>query len=378
MDILSRHLPQLGGLIHAKSIRPFVTFVSAAACVALAGCSDTPSETPKAVPVHVVTVESSQAHFVVALSGTIVPRIESQLAFRVPGRIVERGADMGMVVAKGDVLARLDDAPFKLAVQEASAELAQAQATHARTKRDVERNRALAQSGAIAGADFDALETLYANTQAQVRAAQSRLDRASNDLAYTSLTAPAEGTVALVQAEPGQVVAAGTPVLRLARVGENEIQVDVPESRIGGIAKGALVKAHLLSLPSTELAGTVREVATVADPATRTYRVRITLPQLPADARLGMTATVRFDDARNHLQVRLPISALYRKGERPAVWVLPDGARQLVLRPVSLAVMGTDTVTVTEGIAPGERVVVAGVHRLDANMAVRAWDGRLP
>ncbi|HEI8721463.1 TPA: efflux RND transporter periplasmic adaptor subunit [Serratia marcescens] len=378
MYILSKHLPPPEGFIHTKSIRPFVIAMAVIACAALTGCGDVPSATPKAVPVHVVTVELSQAHFAIALSGTIVPRIESQLAFRVPGRVVERQADTGMLVPKGAVLARLDDTPFKLAVQEASAELAQAQATQARAKRDVERNRALAQSGAIAGADFDVLETLYTNAQSQVRAAQSRLERARNDLAYTSLTASAEGTVALVQAEVGQVVAAGTPVLRLARVGENEIQVDVPESRIGGIAKGDSVKAHLISLPGSELSGTVREVATVADPATRTYRVRITLPELPADARLGMTASVRFDAARDNSQVQLPITALYQQGEQPAVWVLPDGAQQLVLRPVSLAAMGTDTVTVIQGIEPGERVVIAGVHRLDANMTVQAWDGRLP
>ncbi|WEE77610.1 efflux RND transporter periplasmic adaptor subunit [Comamonas testosteroni] len=312
------------------------------------------------------------------LSGTVVPRVESQLAFRVPGRVVNRFADTGASVSKGDVLAQLDETPFQLAVEEASADLAQAQATLARVWRDVERNRGLARTGAIAGADLDALETLHANAKAQTRATQSRLDRARNDLTYATLKAPSNGSIADVQAETGQVVAAGTPVLRLAVSGQNEIQVNVPESQIGRVAKGTSVKAHLISLPGTELAGTVREVATVADPATRTYRVRVALPELPAAARLGMTATVRFDTAQQDRRVQLPITALYQQHKQPAVWVLPDGEQKLVLRPISVTAMGTDTITVADGIASGERVVVAGVHRLDAGLTVQAWDGRLP
>lgn len=366
------------GWAHVRGIKPFAAFTAAVLSAVLAACSDAPPAKSAAVPVHVVTVQPSQERFAVTLSGTIVSRIESQLAFRVPGRIVERLVDAGMTVAKGGVLARIDDTPFKLAVQEASADLAQTQATLARVRRDVERNRRLTQSGAIASADFDALETQYVNAQAQVRAAQSRLDRSRNDLSYTALTAPAAGTVALVQAEAGQVVAAGTPILRLARSGENEIQVDVPESRIGQITQAQQAVVRLLSLPAVELAGTVREVATVADPATRTYRVRIGLPELPAAARLGMTASVRFDAAQYGLHLQLPITALIQQGGQTGVWVLPDGAQQLVLRPVSLAAMDTDTITIADGVAPGERVVVAGVHRLDTNMTVQPWDGRLP
>lgn len=348
-----------------------------AVSVALAGCSDQPDGRALATPVYIVTVRSGADYTQVNLSGVVVPRVESPLAFRVPGRMVERLVDSGATVSKGDVLARLDDTPFKLAVQEAEADLAQTQATLARVRRDVERNRGLAQSGAIAGADFDALETLRANAQAQVRAAQSRLDRARNNLDYTALTAPAAGSVANVVAEAGQVVTLGTPVLSVAHGGELEVQVDVPESRISQIVKSQSAKVRLLSLPDVEFAGIVREVASVADATTRTYRVRVALPELPEAARLGMTASVRFEGtASTHLQ--LPITALFQQGEQSAVWVLPDDATQLELRPITLAAMGTDSITIANGIAPGERVVAAGVHRLDANMAVQAWDGRLP
>lgn len=348
-----------------------------AACIALMGCDRSTEVASGAVSVRVVTAQSGTEGAGIAFSGTLVPRVESQLAFRVPGRIVERLVDVGTTVAQGDALARLDDTPFKLAVQEAQADLAQAQATLARVRRDVDRNRALALSGAIAGADFDALETLHTQAQAQVRAAQSRLDRARNDLGYTTLTAPAAGSIADVMAEAGQVVAAGTPVLRLARGDEQEVQIYVPESRIGELAQAQTATVRLLSLPDVELVGTVREVASVADAATRTYRMRLALKEVPEAARLGMTASVRFEGTTDtHLQ--LPISALFQRGQQPAVWVLPGDATQLELRPITLAAMGTDTITVASGVEPGERVVAAGVHRLDANVAVQPWDGRLP
>lgn len=355
----------------------FFIFICAVLFAAI-GCDRQPENpSPVIVPVHVATVRSVAKGAQTSFSGVLVPRVESQLAFRVPGRIVERSADTGMRVGKGDVLARLDETPFKLAIQEARAALAQAQTTLAQIQRDVERHRSLARSGVIPGADFDALETRHANAQAQVRAMQSRLARVRNDLAYATLTAPAAGTIAQVQAEAGQVVTAGTPVLRLARAGEYEVQVDVPESQIGMIALARPAKVRLLSLPGTELAGTVREAASVADPATRTYRVRVALPGLPDSARLGMTASVHFDGAADG-HVQLPITALFQQGDQPAIWVLPNNAQHLVLRPISLAGMSTDTITIASGIAAGERVVIAGVHRLDAGMTVKAWDGRLP
>jgi len=155
-------------------------------------------------------------------------------------------------------------------------------------------------------------------------------------------------------------------------------EVNVPESRIGQMASGQEAKVHLLSLPDVEITARVREIASVADVQTRTYRVRLTLPELPAAARLGMTASVRFDAASNNAHLQLPLSALFQQGEQPAVWVLPDAANHLQLRPITLAAMGSDTITLTDGIAPGERVVIAGVHRLDSTMPVHAWDGRLP
>jgi len=343
----------------------------------LLGCGRSGNVAVPPKPVRVIVVgESAPDTF--SLSGTFVPRVESQLAFRVSGLIAERLVDLGDVVEAGQPLIRLDEEPLRLAVAELVAEEARALAALEQIERDVRRNRGLVESGAIADADFETLRSLLAQSQAQVRAAHSRLARARNDLTYATLTAPASGTIALVQADVGQVVAAGTPVLRLARGGEHEIEVNVPESRIGQMANGQAAKVRLLSLPERELTARVREIASVADTQTRTYRVRLALLELPAAARLGMTASVRFDTASSNQQLQLPLTALFQQGEQPAVWVLSDAADRLELRPVTLAAMGSDTITLTDGIAPGERVVIAGVHRLDPAMPVQAWDGGLP
>jgi len=372
MPMPAARRPVIWRPLHARKL-----LTCAAACALLVGCGEQSEITVAPTPVHVIVCcEGSAAPM--TLSGTLVPRVESQLAFRVAGRVVERLVDAGDSVSQGQPLARLDATPFQLAAQEAAADVAQAQATLARMQRDVGRNRPLAESGVIAGAAFDALQTQQAQLQEQLQAAQSRLARARNDLTYATLTAPASGTIALVQADVGQVVAAGTPVLRLARGGEHEIEVNVPESRIGQMASGQTAKVRLLSLPDVEITARVREIASVADTQTRTYRVRLALPELPAAARLGMTASVRFDAASSKQALQLPLTALFQQGEQPAVWILPNKADRLELRPVTLAAMGSDTITLSGGITLGERVVIAGVHRLDAAMPVQAWDGRLP
>ncbi|EKU38087.1 MULTISPECIES: efflux RND transporter periplasmic adaptor subunit [Acinetobacter] len=344
----------------------------------LTGCSNKSEETEKVIAVQLTTAHPASELANLSFSGNIVPRVESQLSFRVAGRIIKRLVDTGALITKNQVLAQLDDTPFRLSIQEASAELHQAQSTLARVQRDLQRNRSLVEIGAISRADLDNLENLYQNTRAQVNAAQSRLDRAKNDLSYTILRSPAAGTIAEVQAESGQVVSAGTPIFKLAQNGENEVQIDVPENQINQLKIGQQASIKLLSLSEHTFTGRVREIATVADPNSRTYRVRISITNLPDVAKLGMSATVHFLNSNVNQEIILPISALFQKGQQTAVWVLPPGAKNLQLRPVVLSKINTENITVAKGIQAGERIVTAGVHRLDSKISVKAWDGRLP
>ncbi|PWF22610.1 efflux RND transporter periplasmic adaptor subunit [Corticimicrobacter populi] len=365
--------------------RPFQRF-RALLCLSLwpllltaCGQDAAPSTTATRVRLQVVQPDTTQqAGF--NLPGTVVARVDSTLSFRVPGRLLARPVDVGAQVGQGTRLAQLDPEPLRLARDEAAAQVAQTQGVLERSRRDVARNRTLVEKGALARADFDALETGLNNAQAQHDAARSRLAQARNNLAYADLSAPQPGIITQVHAEVGQVVAAGTPIISMAYDGQRELEVDVPENDIAQIQPGSTVQARLLSAPDTVLQGRVREISPVADPASRTYRVRVALDAMPDSARLGMTASVQL----NHTSTapaqifRLPLAALYQQGEGPAVWVLPDGTNHLELRPVTLGSMGTDHIMVTAGLQSGERVVTAGVHRLDAGMPVQPWDHRLP
>lgn len=283
----------------------------------LAACGQEATSSAAPTRVRLQAVLPDTAHQgSLSLPGTVVARVDSTLSFRVPGRLLSRPVDVGTQVSQGTLLSQLDPEPLRLARDEAAAQIAQTQGMLERSRRDVARNRVLVEKGALARADFDALETGLVNAQAQHDAARSRLSQARNNLAYADLSAPQPGIVTQVHAEVGQVVAAGTPIISIAYDGQRELEVDVPENGIARIQPGTTVQARLLSAPDTLLQGRVREISPVADPASRTYRVRVTLDTMPDSARLGMTASVQLDsvNAATTQVFRLPLTALYQQG----------------------------------------------------------------
>lgn len=345
----------------------------------LTACEKSQSSLEEALAVQVVIAQqTTNPATSAAYSGVVVPRLQSELAFRVAGKIIERPVDIGTPVETQQLLMRLDPMPYQLAFDEAKAQLAQERHTLARSEREVARNRRLVESDAISGTNFDTLVTDQARAKARVQAAQSRLDQARDNLAHTSLSVPADATVVAIHAEIGQVVAEGKAVLMVAYAGQREVEIEVPEAQIAKVAMGMAARVTLLSSPGNELRGTVREVAPMATPASRTFRVRVALEQLPEDARLGMTAQVRIQDATTPPTFELPITSLFQQGEHPAVWVLPKHTSQLQLRPVQLAELGTTYIRVSAGLLPGEQVVISGVHKLDEKQKVKVWDERLP
>ncbi|WP_415833146.1 efflux RND transporter periplasmic adaptor subunit [Kerstersia similis] len=346
----------------------------------LSACERAAPAAPGAVPVRLETVGSRAPASDVSLPGIVAARTESQLGLRVSGRLSARPVDRGSSVKAGAVLATLDPIPLQLAVQAAEAQLAQARSALEQAGSDVTRNQQLVARGAIAKADFERMQTAQTSAAAQVRAAASQLERARTDLADATLRAPHDGIITAVWAEPGQVIAAGAPVVSLAYAGELEVQADVPEHLIASLAPGTGAQVALLEQPEHRFPATVREAAPAADPVTRTFRIRLTVPALSPSARLGMSTTVTLPRATQDEAATwtLPLSALLQHEGATAVWVLPPGADHLVLRPVTIGRLGTDHVTILGGLEAGERVVTAGVHRLDAGLVVTPWDGRLP
>jgi len=287
-------------------------------------------------------------------SGEVRARVETTLGFRVGGKLVERRVDAGARVRAGEALARLDPADQRLAA-------AQAEANRALAAAELKRTRELRAKNFISQAALDAKETAATAAEAQARLTQ-------NQAAYTTLTADAAGVVAAVLAEPGQVVGAGQGIVRVARDGAREVAIAVPESRIAALKVGAGGTVTLWD--GRRFSGQVREIAPVADAATRTFAVRLALTDAPADLPLGLSATVRFD-AAGDAEIAVPLAAILQQGERPAVWVIgADGA--VAQRAIEVARYTDAGAIVASGLSAGETIVAAGAFKLSAGEKVRA------
>jgi multidrug efflux system membrane fusion protein len=328
-----------------------------------------PPEAPRPVLTQVVAAGAASTHDV--YPGEVRARHEIDLAFRVGGKMVARSVDAGAKVTRGQVLARLDPDDARLAAQAASAQRASAESELALAKAEMERHADLLAKKFISQSAFDAKQNAYTAAHARLEQARSQASITSNQAAYTTLVADADGVVVSVAAEPGQVVAAGQPILRLAHGGEKEIVLNAPESQLARFKPGQPVSISLWADPGKAFTGRIREVAGGADPATRTYAVRVTTIDPPASAQLGMTANVHFANGADRELVLLPLTALARDRANPAVWVVDPATQRVKLRPITVAQYREDGVTVTAGLAPGEIVVTAGVHKLRADQPVR-------
>lgn len=279
-------------------------------------------------------------------SGEIRARHEISLGFRVSGKIIERPVDAGTRVKAGQVLARLDPA-------DAGLQATAAKAQYQLALDDARRYRELQSRGFVSKSALDAKETA-------LQAAQAQAGLTQNQTEYTTLRADHDGVVAATLAEVGQVVGSGQPVLRLAQAGEMEVAIDIPESRF---TRHHVGEAALVIVGSgAPLTGHLRELSQSADPASRTYAARVAFAAVPGFVALGMTARVHFDDAKK-AALLIPVSAVYQQGDQTAVWVVAAD-HSVRLRRVEIATYRDEGAVVAGGLAAGERIVSAGVHRL--------------
>jgi multidrug efflux system membrane fusion protein len=286
-------------------------------------------------------------------SGEVRARIESTLGFRVGGKLVERLVDVGVRVKAGQVLARLDPADQQLTAMQAEANRVLAAA-------ELQRTQELRQKNFISQAALDAKATA-----ATAAAAQATL--AKNQAAYTTLVADAAGVVSAVLAEPGQVVGAGQAVFRLARDGEREVAFAIPESRLAGLKVGADSTATLWS--GKAYRGVLRELAPVADAATRTFAARVKIVDADEAVALGMTATVRFV-RESAAEIIVPLAAILQQGDKAAVWVI-EGDGSVRQQPINIARYSDAGAVVAAGLNDGETIVAAGAFKLSNGEKVR-------
>lgn len=351
-------------------LRPLVAIVSSA--LLLASCEPAPVAAPLPRPVRVATVTLEPSAPAARYAAVVRPRIEADLGFRINGKLVQRLVEVGQRVTAGQALARLDPIDLELQVKATEAQLASARADAANAEADWRRAASLKGGGWTSGQSYDRAKATHERAQARLTELQASLAVLRNNKAYAVLTADADGVVTAVLAEPGQVLDVGQPAIRLARLGEMEVEADIPEHQTAALA-GNRLSVEAWSLPGVTIAASLREMAPAADPVTRTYRVRATLTAAPAELQLGMTATLIATPPHSIAVARIPLTAVTQQGDRPAVWIIADSEDRVELRPIEIAAFAGDWAIVRTGLGGGERIVTAGAHKLDAGQRIRIW-----
>src|SRR6185295_8818120 len=338
--------------------------------VALVGCNEKVAEkSAPGRPVLVATVhyeaESPERSFV----GTIKPRIETDMGFRVPGKVAKRLVEVGQTVEIGQPLATLDEVDLKLQAEQSVAEQTAATGVLAQAAAAEQRAKDLKAKGWTTDAQMDSSRAAADEARARLNRAERALELSKNSLSYATLVADARGVVTATLIEPGQVVATGQASIRVARFAEKETVVAIPETLVGRAKSGA-ASVTLWSEPDKKYAAKLREIAPTADPSTRTYLAKFSLPEADDKVSLGMTATLTLSDAETARVARVPLSALFSQGGDPSLYVV-DSTGEVTLKPVAVKAYESGDVVITGGVDEGAKVVVLGVQKLDPSQKVR-------
>ncbi|WP_044432945.1 efflux RND transporter periplasmic adaptor subunit [Skermanella aerolata] len=344
----------------------------------LLGCEQPAPPPAESTLVRALAVQMTQFDRTTALTGEIRARRESNLGFRVGGKVTERPVDVGDKVAEGDLLARLDNQDQLNALQAAQSDLAAAQASIEQSRTQAERQRKLLADGYTTRIQYDNAQRRYAQAQAELAGAEAKLNSAQDTLSYTELRADRAGVITAKAAEPGQVVASGQMVVRLADPNEREAVFQVPGAGLridGRQADLPQVEVRLVSDQNLIADGTIREVSPGVDPVTRTYTVKVALTDPPPAFLLGSSVVGRAKLPTQSV-INLPSSALFQTAAgEPAVWVVDQPQDTVSLRPVSVLQYDTGTVTVTSGLDTGETVVIGGSQKLRPGQKVTIRQG---
>lgn len=340
--------------------------------LALAACANNAPD-PRTGPALVQAIGISSAEQgTLSFSGIVSARVQSDLGFRVPGKITERLVNAGQTVHRGQPLMRIDGTDYAFGASAAANTVAAARAKALQTAADERRYRDLVSAGAVSASRYDQAKADADAARAQFDAALAQAGVARNEVGYSTLVADADGVVVETLAEPGQVITAGQTVVKLAHSGPREATISLPETvrpKIGSAAKASLYD-------SSGLAGSarLRQLSDAADPQTRTYDARYVLEGAAAQAPLGSTVSITIaDDAHETSSgATVPLSALYDNGHGPGVWKLIGSKSTVRVHwvPVTITSLGEETAIVTRGLAPTDRFVALGAHMLHEGQSV--------
>lgn len=350
--------------------------VAVALSLSLFGCSRPAPEAPPVRAVRTLTVGDGAAGSTIDYAAEVRARTESRLSFRVAGKMVSREVNAGDAVKAGQVLARLDPQDLRLGQQAALSAVQAAQVNAEQAAADLERFRELRDQGFISAAELDRRETTLKAAQAQLAQARAQAGVQNNQARYSALVADVGGVVTAVEAEPGAVLAAGSPVLRLAHDGPRDVVFSVPEQQAAALraleGQNGALQVRLWSGDETAQPATVREVAAAADPVTRTFVVKADIGS-DARFRLGQTATVTLPLPARPGMLALPLAAVFEHQGKSAVWLLDQTTMTVQPQPVQVAGAEGNRILIGAGLAPGQTVVSAGVHTLTPGQKVTLY-----
>ncbi|MBX4895888.1 efflux RND transporter periplasmic adaptor subunit [Rhizobium bangladeshense] len=353
---------------------PSVASLVLVGAIGLSACSEENAEVKEVIrPVKVVEIARADDTRKLDYSGSVKARTEMNLGFRVAGKITERLVDIGDRVISGDVLARVDATDYQLAVKTAEANLAAAERGVETADLANKRAEQLFDKSVAPKSQLEQAALSHDQAVSQRDAALSALDQAKNQVSYTELKAGQSGIVTSINADIGQVVGSGSPVVTVAVDGEKEVQIAVPENDIAEFKPGKTVKASFWADDGLVLDGKVREVSGSADQQSRTFAVRVSLPNDPR-VLLGMTATIEANVNNGSSYVSIPLSALAEKDGKQMVWTVDRDTATVHGRAIKVADFTGDGVHVTEGLDSGDLIVAAGTQFMSENLKVKVPD----
>ena len=357
----------------ARRLTLAVVTVLTAALLAACGSKEPPA--PPVRPVMLTRVTVGAGADTAVFAGEVKPRHETDLSFRIAGKLAERLVDTGARVRRGQVLARLDPADVRLQADAAKAQVAATQTEYKFAQAEVDRYQNLFREKFISASALDGKRNTVDANRAKYEQAKANLAVAQNQASYATLVANEDGVITAVNAEPGQVVTVGQAVVRLAREAEREVLISVPENRLRELTGAGQLVVALWANPGKLYQAKVREISPAVDPATRTFAARLSILDADPSVQWGMTANVGVMNATAMPTAVLPLTSIYQKDGKPAVWRYEAATHQVTLVPVTVAQYREDGVVVTSGIADGDVIVAAGVHKLQPGQVVRPYEG---
>ncbi len=340
--------------------------------VLLWGCGKQQTPSPPPRPALVMKAGSRATAGNASLAGEVRSRYVSSQSFRIGGKIIERKADIGDYVKKGQILAQLDPADTDLNVSAAQSDIRSAEANRALAATELVRYRQLSARKFVSASALDIKEAELKTADARLSQIKAQADITANQARYAYLKADRNGVVTSIQAEPGQVVGSGETVAQIADIKNLEVLIAVPESLMTHVKKDAAVTLKLWANPEKIYSGQVREISPSADSSTRTFNVRVSIHEPDETVKLGMTARVKFknDDGPQDSGLLIPSAALTELNGKPSVWVI-DSDNKAQPRQVEAGQFGEEGVLITGGLQAGELIAVAGVHTLIKDQPVK-------